>query len=296
MKSINLFSYNSRDFIKDIAKSGTKSDIEIYHRKDDDIFTIIEPLRYPDKISSLTDSIYPSQAAIINGNTIDKNLGEVLVALQLMGKKRLFIISNDENNQKISNILKSTDFDYTLFNGRPMELLNELRKLSYNSGDKTYVLIDHFFKVRGVGTVALGFVLSGKIEKHQKLTISDIDREVEIRSIQMNDIDQDSAGPGSRVGLALKNIEPDEMSRGMILSDEPFQYKEDLSGDIIYHDAVKSRLSENSEVFVCTMMRYQRGLFKNNKIMLEKRIPVIEGSVAISNNNFFPRVFAKINF
>ncbi|AAT43534.1 EF-Tu/IF-2/RF-3 family GTPase [Picrophilus oshimae] len=295
MSSINIFSYNSKDFIKDIAKSGTKSDIEIYHRKDNDIFTIIEPVRYPDKVSSLTDSIYPAQAAIINGDIIDKNLGEVLVALELMGKKRLFVISN-ENKNRISNLLKSTAFDYTLFDGRPMELLDHLRQLKYASENETYVLIDHFFKVRGVGTVALGFVLSGKIEKHQKLIISDLDREIEIRSIQMNDVDQDYAGPGSRVGLALKNIEPEEMSRGMILSDRPFEYKNEIDGDIIYHNAVKSRLNENSEVFVCTMMRYQRGIFKNKKIILEKRLPVIENFTVLSSNNIFPRVFARINF
>ncbi|WP_175266523.1 hypothetical protein [Acidiplasma cupricumulans] len=88
MESLNIFTYNAQEYIREIAKAGTNSDITLYHRKDGDrIFTFIEPSKYPDKLSSLTDSIFPADIAVISGKNLDKHFGEVIVALDLMGKK-----------------------------------------------------------------------------------------------------------------------------------------------------------------------------------------------------------------
>ncbi len=151
------------------------------------------------------------------------------------------------------------------------------------------------FKVKGVGTVALGFVLSGSISKHQKLVLSDLDREVEVRSIQMNDEDVDTAAAGSRVGLALKNIEPSDMERGMFLSDKPFEYAETINGKVIPQKSLKLDLGDDFEVFVSDIMRFQRGKFENDHILLDKKIPIIKKTVVLANNNIVPRVFGTIN-
>lgn len=216
MESYSIFCYNASDYVKEIAKVGTNSDILLYHRKDEDIImTFIEPVKYPEKVSSLTDSIYPSDIAIVKVSTINKDLGEVIVALDLMGKTRGFIITGDEQKPVIKKIIENTSLkDYKFFDGKPMELIDEIKAMKIKRDENnSMTVIDHFFKVKGVGTVALGFVLSGTISKHQKLILSDLDREVEVRSIQMNDEDVDTAAAGSRVGLALKNIEPSDMER-----------------------------------------------------------------------------------
>ncbi len=299
MNSINVFTYNSTDYVKEVAKVGTNSDILLYHRKDgDDILTFTEPIKYPEKISSLTDSIFPSDVSIINANNIDRNFGEVIVSLDLMGKNNGIIIVNDEKREMVKKIISNTNLkDYSLFSGKPMELIDEIKKIKIKrSTDKNYTVIDHFFKVKGVGTVALGFVLSGKIEKHQKMIVSDIDREIEVKSIQMNDIGVDTAAAGSRVGLALKNIDPSDMDRGMILSDKPFEYQNEIRGKINVHSTVKVELSDNYEIFLSDMMRYQRGKLENDRIMFENKIPVIKKNIVLANNNIVPRVFGTIDF
>jgi Selenocysteine-specific translation elongation factor len=236
MESYSIFCYNASDYIKEIAKVGTNSDILLYHRKDGDtIMTFIEPIKYPEKVSSLTDSIYPADIAIIKVSSINKDLGEVIIALDLMGKTRGFIIADEDKQPVIKKIIENTSLkDYKFFTGKPMELIDEIKAMKIPRPDNSNVtVIDHFFKVKGVGTVVLGFVLSGNISKHQKLILSDLDREVEVRSIQMSDEDVDSAGAGSRVGLALKNIEPADMERGMFLSDKPFEYAETIKGTVV---------------------------------------------------------------
>jgi len=298
MGSYSIFCYNASDYIKEIAKVGTNSDIQLYHRKDENIImTFIEPIKYPEKVSSLTDSIYPSDIAIIKVSSINKDLGEVIIALDLMGKTRGFIIADEEKQPVIKKIIGNTSLkDYKFFTGKPMELIDEIKAMEIpRNGDQNLTVIDHFFKVKGVGTVALGFVLSGSIAKHQKLVLSDLDREVEVRSIQMNDEDVDSAGAGSRVGLALKNIEPTDMERGMFLSDKPFEYAETIPGKVVPQTSLKLDLGDNFEIFVSDIMRFQRGKFENDHIILDKKIPVVKKTMVLSNNNMVPRIFGTIN-
>ncbi|EQB73375.1 MAG: hypothetical protein AMDU4_FER2C00073G0021 [Ferroplasma sp. Type II] len=298
MESYSIFCYNASDYVKEIAKVGTNSDILLYHRKDEDIImTFIEPVKYPEKVSSLTDSIYPSDIAIVKVSTINKDLGEVIVALDLMGKTRGFIITGDEQKPVIKKIIENTSLkDYKFFNGKPMELIDEIKAMKIKRDENnSMTVIDHFFKVKGVGTVALGFVLSGTISKHQKLILSDLDREVEVRSIQMNDEDVDTAAAGSRVGLALKNIEPSDMERGMFLSDKPFEYAETINGKVIPQKSLKLDLGDNFEVFVSDIMRFQRGKFENDHILLDRKIPIIKKTVVLANNNIVPRVFGTVN-
>jgi selenocysteine-specific translation elongation factor len=80
--------------------------------------------------------------------------------------------------------------------------------------------IDHAFPVKGVGAVALGVVRRGTLRTHEKLRLWPTPKIVEIRSIQVHDIDRKDAGCGERVGVALRGVEADELSRGQILAPE----------------------------------------------------------------------------
>ncbi|QQG49157.1 MAG: hypothetical protein HY247_02260 [archaeon] len=85
----------------------------------------------------------------------------------------------------------------------------------------TLVFIDRAFAVKGVGTVALGFVLSGKVKVHDQLRPipGPEGAKLDVRSIQVSDQDFDSAGRGVRVGLSLKGMEPKELERAHWLDD-----------------------------------------------------------------------------
>ncbi|EQD44859.1 elongation factor Tu domain 2 protein, partial [mine drainage metagenome] len=150
--------------------------------------------------------------------------------------------------------------------------------------------IDHFFGVKSVGTVALGFVLSGKVEKHQDLLLSYLDRKVQVRSIQMHDVDVDAAGPGARVGLALKNADPEELERGMILSENEMKYTSSMETGIATHRSVKKFPDGQVEVFVSDYMRYQRGFYDGKSLIMDKRICIPGKSMVMSSPVVVPRV------
>ncbi len=93
------------------------------------------------------------------------------------------------------------------------------------------VYIDRAFSVKGVGTVVLGFVLSGKVSVHDKLRAvpSSPERTVEVKGIQVNDEDQESAGRGMRVGLSLKGVDAKDLDKTSWLDDGSFKLAEKVS-------------------------------------------------------------------
>lgn len=300
MKSLSVFTYDLNDFLKVVSKKGTESDIALYNRKDgENIYTFLSPSRFPDKISPLTDCIYPSDIALLNGNTLTKELGEVIIALDLMGITRGHFLVDDESKiDPLKAVISKTSLkNFGFFSGNPMEFMDILSKEKHTPRfSKSTVLIDHFFKVKSVGTVALGVVLGGKVEKHQKLTCSYIDKEAMIKSIQVQDQDQESVESGTRVGLSLKNVDSEELERGMFMTEGSFQYLEEFESKLEMHPAVKAPKESDFEIFVSDQMRFQRGFFNDGNVRFEKPVVKMKENLTISMPNRSPRVQGKLNF
>jgi selenocysteine-specific translation elongation factor len=66
--------------------------------------------------------------------------------------------------------------------------------------------------------VALGVVRRGGLRVHEKLRLYPTTKLVEVRSIQVHDVDVPEATTGQRVGIALKGVEADELERGQQLA------------------------------------------------------------------------------
>lgn len=295
MKSINAFVYNCQDIVKSISKKGTESDIALYNRKDDNgVITLIEPIRYPDKISSLTDSIFPADLSVISARKIDREFGEVLIAADSMGKsKAIFITDSNTDVAMLKRLVSQTGIqDASFFNGSPVELADQIwNYYSTPQGDNTEVIVDHSFVVKSVGLVALGFVISGTVKKHQDLHNTGGGPEVQVRSIQMQDVDFDEAETGSRVGLALKNADVDHVSRGSILSSIKIQSAENIASRVNVHPSLKVKPQDGMEIFVSDFMHYQRGSIQGESIVLDRPMPLLRKRFAIASTTTSPRVF-----
>jgi selenocysteine-specific translation elongation factor len=293
MRNLTVFAYGLSDFIRDLAKKGTESDVTIYSRKDsEDITTFMVPSRFPEKISSLTDCIYPSDYALVSGDTINRDLGEVIMALDLAGVKRgTFIVKDSESEDRIRQIISRTGLrDYRFHTGSAMEFLDTLlQEKPVERFKTTTVVIDHFFKVKSVGTVALGFVLGGTVKKHQKLHCSFTDAEIQVRSIQVQDVDMEEASTGSRVGLALKNIDTEEMERGMFLTEEPQKSVGEIRAEFQPYPSLKTKWN-SGEIFIADQMRYQRGFYESGELKLDRGMPLFRRELIAVSPNSTPRL------
>jgi len=101
----------------------------------------------------------------------------------------------------------------------------------HDSLGKGTVPVDAHFNVKGVGVVVLGSVAQGSIKKHEILKVLPTEKTAQIRSIQKHDDDSENAITGDRVGLALKNIESEDLDRGFVLTNDPsIKYATTISG------------------------------------------------------------------
>jgi selenocysteine-specific translation elongation factor len=224
LKSINfviLGDYSS-GVAKELGKKGTATDIAIYDRKTSDmIYTWALPITFPDKIQSLMQAINISEYAILNVTKIDKYFGEQIIALDSMDFKDGFILHSYEvDEEKLKTLIKNTSVSNFKFLDSIDQLKQEMDKLEPkgSNGDiPSMIPIDHAFDVKGVGTVVLGVVKQGVVKVYDQLKIMPYGKDIVIKSIQMHDDPVDESKSPARVGLAIKGITAEQISRGDIL-------------------------------------------------------------------------------
>jgi selenocysteine-specific translation elongation factor len=77
--------------------------------------------------------------------------------------------------------------------------------------------LDHAFDVKGVGTVVLGVVKQGTVKVYDQLRIMPAGSDIVVKSIQMHDDPVHESKSPARVGLAVKGMTAEQISRGDVL-------------------------------------------------------------------------------
>jgi selenocysteine-specific elongation factor len=76
--------------------------------------------------------------------------------------------------------------------------------------------IDHAFTIAGVGTVLTGTIHRGKVKVKDTVEIKPIDKKGQVRSIRSFGEEKEEAIAGERVGIAVKDLKPDDAHRGYV--------------------------------------------------------------------------------
>ncbi|HEX9907600.1 MAG TPA: EF-Tu/IF-2/RF-3 family GTPase [Thermoplasmata archaeon] len=229
MPNLNVAVIGSPDYTKSLGKKSTASDITFYDLKRDDItVSLAEPTKYPEKLASLFFATSLADVAIVVVEQIGPVFGESVIMLDCVGVKKGYIVTKGYiTKEQIAPLIKGTVLEgYTVLDDDPILLrerllaqANEIERGSMVDSVGS-VAVDHYFDVKGVGTVVLGCVADGTIGKHDAVKVLPLGREAEIRSIQKHDDDFDTAVKGDRVGLALKGVSVNELDRGTVLSND----------------------------------------------------------------------------
>ena len=226
MGNLNCVLLGANGFAGEIGKKSTVTDITFYHlKKGDDSFTIIEPSKYPDKMSSLFYASVMADISILVVEKIDSTLGETILMLDCLGIKRGWIIlRNYIQESQLRPLLAGTSLEsYTVAEDDPVKIRENLLAMASevkkgNEAPCGSVPIDSHFNVKGVGTVVLGYVVDGMIKRHDKLRVLPLSETVILKSIQKHDIDSEYGIKGEHMGLALRGIESERLDRGYVLT------------------------------------------------------------------------------
>jgi selenocysteine-specific translation elongation factor len=210
-----------------LAKKGTSTDITLYNlKKGEDTVTLIEPNRYPERLAPLFFACSEAKKAVVVVDELNAALGESLVMLQCCGiNSGYFILRNYIQKEKIEPIIRGTILEKFEFlpddtNVLREKLLVDAANQKADEATAGSVPIDHAFNVKGVGVVILGVVINGSVAKHASMRALPGTKLAQIRSIQKHDEEFDVAVEGDRVGLALKNVEVEDVDRGVVLTSD----------------------------------------------------------------------------
>ena len=228
MANLNVAVLGCPDYSKDLGKKGTASDLIFYNlKKGETTVTLIEPSRFPERIAPLFYSVSMAQKALLIVDQINPAFGEIVIMLDCIGlKEGIVVLKNYISREQIAPLIKNTVVDGYEFLEEDKNLLRErfledaAKVLSPQDAATGTLPVDHFFNVRGIGTVVLGSLAEGSIKKHDVLMALPGEKTAQVRSIQKHDQDFDTAGVGERTGIALKGIEVEDLDRGTILTND----------------------------------------------------------------------------
>ncbi|HLN45517.1 MAG TPA: EF-Tu/IF-2/RF-3 family GTPase [Candidatus Sulfotelmatobacter sp.] len=231
MGNLTVAVLGAQNYGNNLGKKGTSTDITLYNlKKGEDTVTFIEPSRYPERLAPLFYAVSLATKAVVVVDELNATLGECLVMLNCSNiDSGFFVLRNYLPKERVQPLIKDTLLEkFEFMEDNPVllkeKLLNEAAQIKTSQSctkSTGTVPVDHSFNVKGVGVVILGVVADGEISKHDNLRVFPGTKTAQIRSIQKHDDEFDCASQGDRVGLAVKNVELEDLERGTVLTSDP---------------------------------------------------------------------------
>ena len=272
MSVLNVALVGSDELARKLGKKGDSRDIDSYvHKETRDgeirVISILRPLKFPDSIRPLLSVLDVARAGLLEISELSASSGEAMVALGCAGISRgKAIISSKDGSwvdpDQVRVMLDQAGLsEWGIVDGEVDEhslrsYLFQLQDDLGSTGDSSYspliLPVDQHFNVKGVGLVAIGYVQSGSIRKHDDVVILPADDIGVVRSLQVMDDDVEEAIEGDRVGVALRNLREQSLHRGCMIcvpdqrglvgqdvsvfeiTPAPFQKKELAVGEVVH--------------------------------------------------------------
>lgn len=109
--------------------------------------------------------------------------------------------------------------------------------------------VDHSFTITGIGTVATGTILRGKVKAGDTVEIRPKRKQCKVKLIQIFGENMKETAAGDRVGLVLAGVRPKDLSRGYVIV-SPGSLKERSLLEVRLHVEQKFRFSVSARSLV----------------------------------------------
>jgi selenocysteine-specific translation elongation factor len=288
--------FGDQELAKKLGKKDTTNDMAIYnHSSSEGVFTYVCP--NSEKIQPLLQALNMIDIPVLVVNNLTKEVGEIIIGINEMNFEKGFIIT--DMKEAIQPLIKNTSLE-------KFEVIDEnslwpkLLELNIERKDDFLMIpIDNYFNVKGIGTVILGIIKSGKINLHEKVIVEPLEKEVVVKGIQSQDRDIEEADAGMRIGLNLKGIEAEELKRGFVVCKEKIEKSSEITikfnKNRFFKQEIKKGisvlLSAGLQVIPCTIESIGDELIlkSNQKIAYRKN----EHCIIASQNDILPRIIGS---
>ena len=272
MGVLNVALIGSEDLARKLGKKGDVRDIESYVHKESSgevtrVLSFLRPLKYPESLRPLLSVLNVAKAGLLEIRSLDSTTGEAMVALGCAkirdgmaivspgngewidpGQVRMMLDQAGLSEWEIVEGLDEHEIRSKLFEIRE-GISDDLDELN---SSPLILPVDQHFNVKGVGLVAIGYVQSGSVSKHDEIEVMPTGDMGVVRSLQVMDDDVEKAFSGDRVGVAIRNLREQSLQRGcmicipdegalvshgassMVIEKTPFQLSELSVGEVIH--------------------------------------------------------------
>lgn len=259
-----------KEFCKEVGKETGSGDISFYTSNfQGTIRTLVEPSLYPDKLQPLLHTLSIADYVVLIVEQLSPQIGEIIVALDLLGKKEGMILG------ETALPLKGTALEGYKRMGSSGDAKRELLSLpAPGSADAPlFALTDSSFAVKSVGNVMLGAVKSGRIKKRDRLLHLPSRMEAEVKSIQLNDADSPEVSAGGRFGICYKG---ELFERGILVSpDSPLALRTSIPGTFSKSPFFKGEVPQ--KIHAHSNLQFVEGSVSQDSLELEREFACKEG-------------------
>ncbi|NYZ77424.1 hypothetical protein H0O02_03870 [Candidatus Micrarchaeota archaeon] len=252
-------------FCKALGKETGKEDLAFYSLSSGGkTNTLVEPALYPQKIQPLVYSLYLADYVVVIAEQLTPQIGEIIVALEALKKDRGMLVTS--LNLPIKGTVLERYEKVTDENAAREKLLAINEEPSPEG--ELLAFVDKYLSVKSVGNVAIGAIKEGRIKKHDKIFYLPDKKEMEIRSIQLNDLEVEEAKAGDKFGIAYKG-EP--IDRGMVVSlRSEFENNRNIMGRFQQSPFFKDDISR--KLHFCYGFNSVEGNVMENSIALDREM------------------------
>jgi selenocysteine-specific translation elongation factor len=221
--SVTVAVVGSPGVAKELGKKGTFSDVTLFNEvRDGHATTFVEPTQFPEKLAPLLVTLGMADRCLLVITELTRPVAETIAVVELSELPTTLVLGPAVGEAEVARVLRGSRLA-----SAPQVPLDppHLRETvdGWNAEVRegpVEVPIDHAFPVKGVGTVALGVVRRGTLRAHDRLRLWPDPTLADVRSIQVHDLDRKEAECGERVGVALKDLDVDQVSRGQVMAPE----------------------------------------------------------------------------
>ena len=139
MSNLNVAVLGAKDVAGEIGKKGTVTDITFFElKKGNDSVTLLEPSKYPEKMSSIFYTVEMAEFAILVVDKIDSFLGETIVIADCVGIPRGWIVlRNYIQPEQLKPLIAGTCMEnYEFKELEPITMRDELLKIAADQNRK----------------------------------------------------------------------------------------------------------------------------------------------------------------
>ena len=286
-----------RTVASQLGKPSEEEGLSLYYRASGDSgFILLDESAYPGKIQDVLKIASISDAALYflpRDGKLSWMDGELALMLDFLEMSQGKVITTGDVDsarsiaEKVFKGLTLSSFPVVSSNDSSLfSSMGEGRSKGKEAGGMTYVSVDRAFNVKGVGLIVLGFVVSGNVKTHDVIRILPQGKEAEVRSIQIMDVDVNSASEGSRVGLCLKGASVEDFQKGVGVAGEDLKVSHKATIDFRPSPYFRQGIRKPVDLHVQTISGLNLGHVvpePDGKISVtyQKQVPVWAGQRAV---------------